>query len=78
MEELQYELQQNKKRIAQEAIALERALKDLKAMLDNDQFGGTGLSNWTQGYIARDVSKIASSLARQRSLLDALAIIEDK
>ena len=76
-EQIQHKLKTNKKRILNEIKNIKEALADIEEMLDNDSFGGARLSAWTDGYVGRDVNKVAAMLMRQSTLLEVLAIIEE-
>jgi hypothetical protein len=77
-EQIQHELKFNKKRIENEVKNIEEALQDIKNMLADNQFGGSRLATWTDGYVARDVAKIASLLMRQGTLLEVADALEEQ
>lgn len=77
-EELQYTIAQNKKSIKSSIADIEEALKGLKAMLDEDSFGGSKLTTWIDGYVARDISKVSALLSRQAALIEVSTMIESK
>lgn len=77
MTELEYLAQQNKRAIESEIKNIEVALSGLKAMLSGDNFGGSGLSTWTEGYVGRDIAKIGALLARQSTLIEASMITKE-
>jgi hypothetical protein len=56
---------------------IREALSDIEVMFDNNSFGGSRLSTWTDGYVGRDVNKLSTLLMRQTTLLETLAIMEE-
>jgi hypothetical protein len=74
MEELEWNITQNKRALADELDKVAAYVASLKASLASD--GAIDGSDWTGGYAARDVAKVTSLLARHQSLSEALRIVE--
>lgn len=73
MEELEYTIEQNKRMLELELDKVAQYVANLKNALENEQI--SNITDWTDGYAARDVAKVSSLLAKHQGLSEALRII---
>ena len=73
MNELDYTINQNRKAIQRKAAQLEQYLSALKEALE-DGAALVALTDWEDGFVARDVASITAGLARDKALLEAASM----
>ena len=74
-EELQYHIKQNQTAIEQELKDIMEAVQSLQTNITNNTWQAITVTDWTEGFVARDVAHIGSLLARHRALCEALHIV---
>lgn len=74
MEELTWNIEQNRKAITSEL----KEIKDYIASLEQELDAAVELriSDWTGGYVARDIARLTSSLARHHALQETLRMVK--
>jgi hypothetical protein len=73
MDELEYTIEQNKRMLVNELDKVAAYVASLKASLESGQV--SNITDWTDGYAARDVAKVTSLLAKHQGLSKALRIV---
>jgi hypothetical protein len=76
IEELEYEIKQNRSRIATQAKRVQDYTADLQNMVDADDYNRSTARNWTDGHVSEEVTHLASLLQKQSTLEMALAIVK--
>jgi hypothetical protein len=74
MEELAWNIEQNKKALAQQLKDVAEYITSLQNALETGSEPRVG--DWTGGYVARDVALVTASLARHHALNEALRIVK--
>jgi len=76
-EELEYTIKMNKHAILARLERVQDAMKDLQATIESEAWNGERAKTWTDGHAAEEVTAIASLIARQQALSEALRIVKN-
>jgi hypothetical protein len=71
MTELEYTQKQTQTAIKMEMKNVVEAVLALQEAVDSNNWQDADITAWTDGYLSRDVSKVAALLARHKALAEA-------
>ncbi len=71
MTELEYTQKQTQNAIKMEMKNVVEAVLALQEAVESNNWENIDLTEWTDGYLSRDISKVAALLARHKALAEA-------
>lgn len=75
-EEMRYHLQQNTTAIENQMKRIEQMMANVQQVVHNTCWHAYDATIWIDGHAAEEVTKMASLLQRQQTLVDALGMVE--